>query len=74
MMEQTHVPTSRQPIAACEALASSLRTLRNLSEPYTRLWLEGTLSDKRASTIGMVLLTHLPAIFFSSIETRCAHG
>jgi len=74
MMEQTHVPTSRQPIAACEALASSLRTLRRLSERHARFWLEGTFSDKRASTDGMVLLTYLPAIFFSSIETRCAHG
>jgi len=74
MMEQTHVPTSRQPIAACEALASSLRTLRRLSEPHARFWLEGTLFDKRASTIRMVLLTHLPAIFLSPIETRCAHG
>ena len=74
MMEQTHVPTSRQPIAACEALASPLRILRNLSEPYTRLRLEGAFFDKLASNIGMVLLTHLPAIFLSSIETRCAHG
>ena len=74
MMEQTHVPTSRQPIAACEALASSLRTLRRLSEPHAQFWLEGTFSDKSASTTGMVLLTHLPAIFLSPIETRRAHG
>jgi len=65
MMEQTHVPTSRQPIAACEALASSLRTLRHLSEPHAWLWLEGTLFDKRASTISMVLLTDLSAILLS---------
>ncbi len=73
-MEQTHVPTSRQPIAACEALAAPLRTLRRLSESYARLWLEGALFDKRTSTISMVLLTNLPAILLSSIERRRADG
>lgn len=74
MMEQTHVPTSRQPIAARQALASPLRTLRHLSEPDARLWLEGTLFDKCASTISMVLLTSLSDIFLSSIERRRADG
>ena len=73
-MEQTHVSTSRQPIAACEALATSLRTLRHLSEPDARLWLEGDFFDKRTSTISMVLLTDLPAILLSSIERRRADG
>lgn len=73
-MEQTHVPTSRQPIAACEALATSLRTLRHLSEPHARLWLEGAFFEKRASTISMVLLSDLPAILLSSIERRRADG
>jgi hypothetical protein len=73
-MEQTHVPTSSQPIAACEALATPLRTLRRLSEPRARLWLEGAFSDKRTETISMVLLTNLPAIFLSSIERRRTDG
>ena len=73
-MEQTHVPTSRQPIAACEALATPLRTLHRLSEPDAWLWLEGALCGKRPSTVGMVLLTGLPDIFLSSIERRRAHG
>ena len=74
MMEQINVPTSHQPIAACEALATPLRTMRHLSEPDAWLWLEGALFDKRTSTISMVLLSDLPAILLSSVTRRRADG
>jgi len=73
-MEMINVRKSCQRFAASHPLASAPHTLRRLSEPYTWLWLEGALCDKRPSTVGMVLLTGLPDIFLSSIERRCAHG
>lgn len=72
-MEMLHVaPIARKP--SLHLLASPLRTLRRLPQPYARLWLEGALGVLKAQAFGLVLFKSLSGFLLNKSPEVHQHG
>ena len=72
-MGKIHVVTiARQP--TFPLLASPPRALRRVSQPRTRVWMEGALGIVKAPTNGLVLLKGLSGLLLSESAEVHRHG
>ena len=72
-MELLHVPLTASK-ATLPMLASISRALHRLSQPRTRVWMEGALGVVHAPPHGLVLLKGLSGLLLSESAEVHRHG